>query len=90
MPKELDPEIDSSEQDAPDDYDGWYISEVDYIAAATNALGAVEGMNVMTGADQRRIDRIRRKAIAILDYNIGELYKYLFDEGENEDEKPPA
>jgi hypothetical protein len=86
--KEVDPEIGGKEEDAdPDDYDGWYISEAEYIASAFNALAAVDGIDsaMLTGEDKKRVKRIQKKALRILDHNVGELYGYIFEK-EDEDE----
>ena len=59
----------------------------EFIASATNALSAVENFDtaIMTNADRRRVERIRRRSLRIIDYNIGILYDELFDE-KNEEE----
>lgn len=62
-------------------------STPEYIASATNALSAVENFDtaIMTNADRKRVERIRRRSLRIIDYNIGVLYDELFDE-KNEEE----
>jgi len=59
----------------------------EFIASATNALSAVENFDtaIMTNADRKRVERIRRRSLKIIDYNIGVLYDELFDE-KNEEE----
>ena len=62
-------------------------STPEYIASATNALSAVENFDtaIMTNADRKRVERIKRRSLRIIDYNIGILYDELFDE-KNEEE----
>jgi len=62
-------------------------STPEYIASATNAISAVENFDtaIMTNADRKRVERIRRRSLKIIDYNIGVLYDELFDE-KNEEE----
>jgi hypothetical protein len=65
------------------DYD-----DIQMIAAACDALNSVESINAMTAADTKRIARIKRKCIAIIDFYIAELYDLTFDKDEtnNKDE----
>lgn len=56
------------------------MSDAEYIAAACNALSAVEACNPMTDSDTRRVKRIQRKALAIIDHCLGEMYKEIFDD----------
>lgn len=55
-------------------------SDLDYITAAHAALSSVEGANPMTMEDQKRVRRITRKALAIIDHCLGEMYNELFDD----------
>jgi hypothetical protein len=59
-----------------DEFD--FYSEPEMIAAACAALDTAEAANPMTKTDKARIDRIRRKSIAILDKCINELYEVCF------------
>jgi hypothetical protein len=64
------------EDDGADNIE-WY-SGGEMIAAACAALDTVEQANPMTKTDKARIERIRRKSIAILDKCIGEMYEVCF------------
>jgi hypothetical protein len=59
----------------------------EYIAASFYALEAVDGMDtaIMSKEDERRINRIKRKSLRIIDQCISDLYDEIFDE---EEEKP--
>lgn len=56
------------------DYD-----DIQMLAAACEALTSVEGINAMTAADNKRLTRIKKKAISMIDFYIGELYDMTFD-----------
>jgi hypothetical protein len=80
---EVDPDLvsDDEETDIPD-------SEIDffetppgaYIEAAYAAICAVDGMDgkVMSKEDERRILRVKRKSLRLIDHFIGELYDSVF------------
>jgi tRNA A37 methylthiotransferase MiaB len=61
-----------------------FTSDIDYITAAYFALSAVEGMDEMQhGKDsitQRRIRRIKRKALIIIDECLKSLYDEIIEE----------
>jgi kynureninase len=54
----------------------------EYIASACNGITSISDMDtaLMSNADRQRVQRIKRKSLAILDYCIGLLYDELFDE----------
>ena len=56
----------------------------DYITAAYFAISSVEGMDtqIMTREDSKRIKRIIRKSIKIIDDCISEMHDELFEEDE--------
>jgi hypothetical protein len=58
----------------------------EYIQAATNALSSVESLTPLTKEDSKKIKRIKRKSIAIIDYSINELYSSLFGEEDKEED----
>lgn len=60
------------------------VSDTEYILAASQALDAVEAANPLTNEDSRRIKRIQRKALAIIDHCISEMYKEIFDDPSEE------
>jgi hypothetical protein len=55
-----------------------FYSGPEMIAAACAALDTAEQANPMTKTDKARIDRIRRKSVAIIDKCINELYEVCF------------
>jgi hypothetical protein len=59
-----------------------FTSRGEYIAAAYNAIAAVEGLNDMTMEDNKRKKRIMRKSVKIIDSIISEMYDELFEEDE--------
>ena len=65
-----------------------FTSRVEAIHCATNAISAASEMTIMTKLDEKRIQRIKRKSLRIIDKCIGEIYDELFfEENEtNEDE----
>jgi hypothetical protein len=60
------------------------ITDTEYILAAAQALDAAESANPLTNEDSRRIKRIQRKALAIIDHCISEMYKEIFDDPSEE------
>ena len=60
-----------------------YTSRVEAIHCATNAISAASEMTIMTKLDERRMQRIKRKSLRIIDKCIGEIYDELFFEEEN-------
>jgi hypothetical protein len=68
----------SEDKQDTDDYGFDFYSGPDMIAAACAALDTAEAANPMTKVDKARIDRIRRKSIAIIDKCIDELYEACF------------
>lgn len=65
-----------------------YTSRVEAIHCAAGAISAASEMTIMTKLDEKRIQRIKRKSLRIIDKCIGEIYDELFfEENEtNEDE----
>ena len=61
-------------------------SDYEYLMSAVNAFECVEGSNPITQDAQRRVNRIKRKSLAIIDYVIGVMYDELFDEEKKEDD----
>lgn len=58
-----------------------FTSSHDYIASAVQALGAVDEMDtaLMSKADDRRVNRIKKQSIKLLAYYINELYDETFE-----------
>jgi hypothetical protein len=65
-----------------------FTTRTEAIHCATAAISAASEMTIMTKLDERRIQRIKRKSLRIIDKCIGEIYDELFFEEEtnNEDE----
>ena len=63
------------------DYD-----DIQMLAVACEALGSVEGINAMTAADTKRITRIKKKCLRMIDFYVGELYDMTFDKDETDNE----
>lgn len=59
--------------------------DVQMIVAACDALNTVESINVMTAAGQKRIDRIKRKALRLIEHHLGELYDLTFNKKEDDE-----
>lgn len=75
----------------PEDEEGVEIeilpaSDYEYLMSAVNAFECVEGSNPITQDAQRRVNRIKRKSLAIIDYVIGVMYDELFDEEKKEED----
>lgn len=64
-----------------------YTTRLDYIQGAYFCLSAVEDLDcaIMNKEDEKRIKRIRRKSIKILDDCLNEMYSELF-ESDDEDQ----
>lgn len=63
-----------------------FTTRAEYIASATNALSAIDGLDpqIMNGANQARIKRIKRKSLKIIDACICEMYDEIFEDDEEE------
>jgi hypothetical protein len=72
----------SAEQEQEAEFEVTTRSE--YLAAAVNAISAMDGLDLMTkiGGDTKR--RIIRKSVKIIDSIISELYDELFESDEEE------
>lgn len=65
-----------------------YTTRSEYIAAAYSAISAVEGMDtqIMSKEDAKRVKRIIRKSLMIIDDCITEMYDELYEKDEDESE----
>lgn len=63
-----------------------YTTRSDYISAAYFAISSVEGIDtqIMSKEDAKRIKRIIRKSIMIIDDCISEMYDELYEEDAEE------
>jgi hypothetical protein len=75
--------------DAKDEIDNGMVhftTTSEYISSAYNALAAIEDADttLMSKEDEKRVKRIKRKCLKIIDICISEMYDELF---ENDDEE---
>lgn len=63
-----------------------YYSEHDIIAAACNAISAVDSYDPITAVGKKRKDRIIRRSILLIDECIASLYEMFHDKGDEEEE----
>lgn len=63
-----------------------YYSEHDIIAAACNAISAVDSYDPITAVGKQRKNRIIRRSILLIDECIASLYEMFHEKGEEEDE----
>jgi hypothetical protein len=63
-----------------------FTNNSDYISASTNCLYVLNDIDVLllSKEDEKRVKRIRRKALKIMDICLSEMYDELFD-GDDED-----
>jgi hypothetical protein len=63
-----------------------FTNNSDYISASTNCLYVLNDIDVLllSKEDEKRVKRIRRKALKIMDICLSEMYDELFD-GDEED-----
>jgi hypothetical protein len=64
-----------------------YTTRIDYISAAFYSISAVEGIDLLllTKEESRKIKRILKKSVRIIDSCISEMYDELFDEDKDEE-----
>jgi hypothetical protein len=58
----------------------------EYINCACLALNTVDSIDPMTAEDKKRVKRVKRKCLKIIDELVGEMYSELYEEEEDEDE----
>jgi hypothetical protein len=58
-----------------------FTTRMDYIQASYFSLASIEGMDtmIMTKNDERRVKRIKRKSLKIIDCCLSEMYDELFE-----------
>lgn len=78
-------EIQEIEDEILDEVEVETTTRSDYITAAYFAISSVESMDtqIMSREDSKRIKRIIRKSIKIIDDCIGEMHDELFEEDED-------
>jgi hypothetical protein len=67
----------------------FFTTNAEYIASAVNSLSAMyeldyDMVNAMSKEDGKRVKRIIRKSLRIIDFCITEMYDELFEEDEND------
>jgi hypothetical protein len=62
-----------------------FTTRMDYIQASYFSLASIEGIDtmIMTKNDERRVKRIKRKSLKIIDCCLSEMYDELFDDRED-------
>jgi len=86
MDKELEePTPEEVEKEEVPELDVEYTTRTDYISCAFYAISSVEGLDtgIMTKEDAKRIKRIMRKSLRIIDDCINEMHDELFDDDED-------
>lgn len=82
--------IDETPQAEPEqEMDGevLFSSSHDYIASAVQALDALDGFDtaLVSKADERRVNRIKRQSLRILAFYINEIYDETFETSDDSD-----
>ena len=64
-----------------------YTTRIDYISAAFYSISAVEGIDLLllTKEESRKIKKILKKSVRIIESCISEMYDELFDEDKDEE-----
>ena len=64
-----------------------YTTRIDYISAAFYSISAVEGIDLLllTKEESRKIKRILKKSVRIIESCISEMYDEIFDEDKDEE-----
>lgn len=64
-----------------------FSSSHDYITSAVQALDALDGFDtaLVSKADERRVNRIKRQSLRILSFYINELYDETFESNDDND-----
>jgi len=80
----------SDDKELPEEIEGIieFTTREEYISGAYYSISAVDGMDelLMSKEDARRIRRIRRKCLRIIDECVNEMFDELFESDEdNED-----
>jgi hypothetical protein len=79
-------EEDKKEEEVQEEIEVEYTTRLDYIQGAYFCLSAVDELDtaIMNKEDEKRVKRIRRKSIKILDDCLNEMYDELFDTDDEE------
>lgn len=85
MDEQLEPMPEEIQQEEVPELDVEYTTRADYIACAFYAISSVEGLDtgIMTKEDAKRIKRILRKSLRIIDDCINEMHDELFEDEED-------
>lgn len=81
--------IDETPQPEVEEMEGevMFSSSHDYITSAVQALDAMDGFDtaLVSKADERRVNRIKRQSLRILSFYINELYDETFESNDDND-----
>jgi len=85
MDEQLEPTPEEIQQEEVPELDVEYTTRADYIACAFYAISSVEGLDtgIMTKEDAKRIKRIMKKSLRIIDDCINEMHDELFEDEED-------
>ena len=85
IPEQIEPTPEEIEHEEVPELDVEYTTRTDYISCAFYAISSVEGLDtgIMTKEDAKRIKRIMRKSLRIIDDCINEMHDELFDDDED-------
>jgi hypothetical protein len=85
IPEQIEPTPEEIEQEEVPELDVEYTTRTDYISCAFYAISSVEGIDtgIMTKEDAKRIKRIMKKSLRIIDDCINEMHDELFEDEED-------
>jgi hypothetical protein len=85
IPEQIEPTPEEIEQEQIPELDVEYTTRADYIGCAYYAISSVKGLDtgIMTKEDAKRIKRILRKSLRIIDDCINEMHDELFEDEED-------
>lgn len=79
----------SDDKELPEEIEGIieFTTREEYISGAYYSISAVDGMDelLMSREDAKRIRRIRRKCLRIIDECVNEMHDELFEKDDEED-----
>jgi len=79
------PPIEETEQ-VEETFEVEFTTNAEYITSAVNSYMCVDGIDLMmlTKEEVKRVNRIRRKSLRIIDACIGDLYDELFEKEDDD------
>ena len=84
--KEVEVEVDDTGEEM--EYEVEFTTRSEAISSACAAIGVCQDFDIglMNPTEAKRIKRIKRKSLRIIDVCIGEIYDEMFEDENNEDE----